>query len=378
MARNTEYQFVPLDADALESQLLAAYEELTGITVQPSSPERLFIAWVTSIIVQERALTNWAGNQNLPSRAEGANLDAIAELFYSTARPTSTPATCTMRFFISEAQTSAILIPTGTRVTDVSGALVWHTIGDIYIPIGATYIDKQVQCETVGTVGNDYEAGQINQIVDVFDYYDHCENITASANGTDETTDDDFYALLRTSQDAWSTAGPKDAYIYHAKRSNSDIADVVVASPSPGVVKLYALMEDGTAASSEVKQAIATACNADDVRPLTDQVSVEDPVLVNYNIAFTYYIPRNSAMSASDIQAVVNTAVDEFRLWQAGKLGRDINPSQLIQMLMVTGIKRVVLTEPDFRALADGTDGSAPELASLQTINITAGGYEDE
>ena len=32
------------------------------------------------MILQERVQTNYAGNQNIPSRAEGADLDALGEL----------------------------------------------------------------------------------------------------------------------------------------------------------------------------------------------------------------------------------------------------------------------------------------------------------
>ena len=78
----TQYQFIPTDPDEIVEWMTAKYEELTGVTVQPGSPERLFIQWAASVVIQERALANYAANQNLPSRAEGENLDALAELFH--------------------------------------------------------------------------------------------------------------------------------------------------------------------------------------------------------------------------------------------------------------------------------------------------------
>ena len=80
--RNSEYQFVGMDADEIVQSMVSRYETLTGVTVHPASPEKLFIQWVAAVIVQERAINNYTGNQNLPSRAEGQNLDALAELFY--------------------------------------------------------------------------------------------------------------------------------------------------------------------------------------------------------------------------------------------------------------------------------------------------------
>lgn len=157
MSRNTEYQFISTDTEEIVAQLVAMYEAITKTTVQPASPERLFIQWVANVIVLERVETNYVGNQNIPSRAEDENLDALAEMFYEKVRPGAKAATCTVRFQISEAQETAILIRSGTRIQ--GGDLVWETTEDHYIPIGATSVEAQVRCQTVGTVGNGYAAG---------------------------------------------------------------------------------------------------------------------------------------------------------------------------------------------------------------------------
>ena len=378
MSRNAEYQFVSTDTAELVSLIVSMYEKITGQTVQPGSPERLFIQWVGNVIVQERVLNNYTGNQNIPSRAEGANLDALGELYGARPRPAAQAAACRMRFSISEAQTTAILIPAGTRVTDASGTLVWATVGGAYIAIGDTSVEVPVRCQTTGTVGNGYAIGQINTLVDLYDYCDGCENLAVSDGGADEATDEEYYTLLRASMDAASTAGPRGSYIYHAKAVSTEISDVAVNSPEPGVVKLYVLMDDGTLATEEIKAAVLSACSADDVRPLTDKVLVEDAETVSYDISITYYTQSGGSKSAADIQAAVNEAVAEYMSWQSAKLGRDINPSYLVGLLMQTGIKRVALTEPEFTVLRDGGDGTVPQLAKVGTVTITSGGYEDE
>lgn len=233
------YEFVSTDMDELDRLLVAGYEQFFGKTVMPGSPERLFISWVEDAIMYERAQNNWTGCQNLPSSAEGEYLDGLAELFYLQERPKPTAATCTMRFYISEPRQTAVLIPAGTRVTDDNAALYWETSADEYVPIGATYTDVQVTCQTVGTAGNDYAVGDIHTAVDIYDYYSGCSNITVSANGSDAPDDEEFYELMRDSQSAWSDAGPIGAYKYFAKRVSTEIADVVANSPSPGTVCLY-------------------------------------------------------------------------------------------------------------------------------------------
>lgn len=376
--RNPEYQFVNETADSIIATLTSKYEELTNTTVHPSSPVKLFLSWCAAAILQIYQNINYAANQNLPSRAEGENLDALAELFYMKKRPDPTPAYVTVRFNISEAQTTTLTIPKGTRVTNSNGDPIFETTEEGVIAIGDTYTDILCVCQTPGTIGNGYAAGQIAELIDVFPYYSSCANTATSDGGSDSPSDEAFYNLLMNSTDAWSAAGPVGAYKYFAKSVSSDIVDVVVNSPNPGEVAIYALMSDGTKASSTVKTLIAAACNDDEVRPLTDTVSVEDPTEVTYNITLTYYMSTESEKSSAEITADVNEAVEEFKLWQAGRLGRDINPSRLIQMIVEAGAKRVVVTAPTYVHLSDGSDGSAPDLAKIGTVSVTNGGYEDE
>mgnify|MGYP004571308927 FL=1 len=89
-------------------------------------------------------------------------------------------------------------------------------------------------------------------------------------------------------------------------------------------------------------------------------------------------MPKNSSLSSAAVKAAVDKAVSEYVAWQCGKLGRDINPSTLIGLLMQTGIKRVALTSPAFTPLRDGSDKTTPQVAAVGNITVTNGGYEDE
>jgi len=377
-SRNTEYQFIETDTEKVEALLVSTYEKMTGVRVKPASPEKVFIQYIAAIIIQERALNNYTGNQNVPSRAEGKNLDALADLCHIEERPKATAAVCTERFHISEAQETSILVPAGTRVRAYGDSYVWETVSDAYVPIGETWVEVQIRCQTAGSDGNGYAIGQINTLIDIFDYCKGCENISVSDGGSDEATDEEFYNLMRASMDSYSCAGAKGGYIYFAKKESTEIADVVANSPEPGVVKLYVLMDDGTVATEEVKNKVLAACSADTRRPLTDLVLVEDAEAVTYDIAFTYYTQSGSKKSAADIKSDVEKAVKEFTTWQCAKLGRDINPSYLIGLLMDTGIKRVELTSPAFTVLRDGSDKTVPQFASVGAVTVTNGGYEDE
>lgn len=387
--RNPAFQFVSTDTNGIISDLIEGYELIMKSAVRPASPEMQLIRWVAHIIIQERVLNNWTGNQNIPSRADGANLDALAELTYIQSRPAAKPAACTMRFLISEPQEQAILIPAGTRVTDKGNTLIWETLADHYVSAGESFIEAEVRCQTPGIVGNGYATGQINTLVDVYNYYSGCANVTESDGGSDVPTDEEYYELMRASMDAYSCAGARGAYIYWAMQVSTEIADVAASSPIPGVVKIYVLMDDGTLATEEIKSKVLAACSADERRPLTDLVSVEDAELIPYDIRFTYYTNHSSSQSGAEIAAAVQAAVDKYIAWQCGKLGRDINPSKLISLLMQTGVKRVDLDSPAFTHLQDGNQTlnadmsydpaeAVPQVARVMTVKIQNGGYEDE
>ena len=137
-------------------------------------------------------------------------------------------------------------------------------------------------------------------------------------------------------------------------------------------------MDNGTPAGTEIKNAVAAICNGETVRPLTDLVSVEDPDTVSYDIELTYYLPSNITVGSAEIEAAVEAAVDEYKVWQSAKFGRDINPSYLMSLLMKTGIKRAEIQYPEYASLSDGSDDSTPEVASADSTAITNGGFEDE
>ncbi len=247
-----------------------------------------------------------------------------------------------------------------------------------YIPSGETSIDCHAVCQTPGVIGNGLLPGQINRLIDFFPYFESCQNITTSEAGADTENDESLYQRMKASEDTYSTAGPMGGYEFFTKGVSSAIADVRAISPSAGCVTVYPLLENGGIPQAELLQTVKEALSAEDVRPLTDKVTVSAPETVEYEIDFTYYIPAESAKGASEIESAVIEAVDRFISWQREKLGRDINPSQLVSLLMDTGIKRVEIRKPAFTVVNDGKNGKAVQVAKLSDKTIKNGGYEDE
>ena len=77
-------------------------------------------------------------------------------------------------------------------------------------------------------------------------------------------------------------------------------------------------------------------------------------------------------MSATAVAENVNAAVKEYKEWQAAKMGRDVNPSRLISLVMQAGVKRVEVRSPVFAAVADNA------VASVGETSVVNGGIENE
>lgn len=377
-----DVRFVSFDADEIVAEMTRDYEEKMKVTVHPGSPERLFLLWLANIVVQIKANIDIAARENVPRFAAGDNLESLTELFHNVGRLPSSAATATVRFYLSQEQASAQLIPAGTRITTEDGNVTFETEENIYVAAGEIFADAAVKCQTVGAAGNGYTPGQISRLVDIFPYYDRCENITKSAGGADEESDEELYSRMRESEDTYSTAGPMGGYVYFAKTASPSIVDAVANSPTPGVVHVYTLEENGALPGEEILAKVLEKVTPDKVRPFTDYVVSLAPEPVKYDIDLTYYIPRDSGASAASIEAAVRSAVEEYKAWQHAKIGRDINPSKLHEFLMKSGVKRLDIRSPIFQKVTDGRklDGviTPTQVAQLQSEVVLNGGYEDE
>ena len=365
-----DIEFVETDAEEILSSMVLMFEKITGRTLYPASPEKLFISWCASVIIQQRVLINETAKKNVPRYADAEYLDSLAELFKDVQRLEASSASATFRCYISEPQQQSVFIPKGTRVT-ADGDIIFELDELAEIPAGSTYVDVAGTCQTAGEDGNGFEAGQVKQIIDVYDYFWKIENTTTTSGGTEQESDDAFYERMRESMESFSTAGPINGYVYFTKSVSAAVADVAVTSPEPCVVDVRVLLQDGQEATEAVLQEIADALNADDVRPLTDIVTVSVPEKVPFSVDVTFYISQPNSASASIIEVAVRQAVKDYITWQTSKMGRDINPSYLITKMMEAGAKRVEVRQPEFVTVEEIM------VAALQSESVLNGGIEN-
>ena len=375
-----DIEFLETDTETIISSMIALYEEMQraagrdNYKVRPGSPERVFISWMAAIIVQQRTLINETAKMNVPRYAAKSEnedyLDSLAEIFKDTARLPASPASAIFRFHISEPQQQSTIIPAGTRIS-FDGVIIFATSEVLEIRAGETSGEGEAVCTQPGTVGNGLVAGQVKEVVDLFDHYQKAENITTTSGGAEKEDNASYYERMRDSMESFSTAGPINGYIYWTKTVSSAVLDVAVTSPEACVVDVRVILQDGQEATPAVLKEIEEALNASDIRPLTDIVTVSAPDTVDFSIDVTFYIAQPNRESAAAIEREVRAAVDDFIVWQTSKMGRDINPSYLTKMMMDAGAKRVEVRQPTFQSVEDIAVGK------LQSKTVLNGGLED-
>lgn len=365
-----QIEFVSTDVGEIDANIITVYEGISGRKLALGDPVRLFLQAIAAIIAQQRVLINYAAKQNLLAYAEGPYLDHIGALVRAERLPAKAAQT-TLRFTISPPQPQAVIIPAGTRATS-DGQVFFATVQATTVPAGATQIDVVAECTTPGTIGNGWQVRQINRLVDPLFWVQKVENITVSSGGVDEEDDNSYRERIRQAPESFSVAGPEEGYKYWARTAHQSIIDVSVTSPSAGVVEIRLLLEGGEIPGQEILEAVAAVCNDKKIRPLTDQVTVLAPEVVSYDIQLTYWISTENASIAASIRDAVIKVVDDYQAWQRSRLGRDINPSELIARVMQAGAHRVEVTAPAFTQLL------LSQVAIADTVTVTFGGLEDD
>ena len=375
-----DIEFLETDTETVISSMIALYEEVQraagrdNYKVRPGSPERVFISWMAAIIVQQRTLINETAKMNVPRYAAKSEneeyLDSLAEIFKDTQRLPASPASATFRFYISEPQQQSTIIPAGTRIS-FDGVIIFATSEVLEIRAGETSGEVEAVCTQPGTVGNGLVAGQVKEVVDLFDHYQKAENITTTSGGAEKEDNESYYERMRDSMESFSTAGPINGYIYWTKTVSPAVLDVAVTSPEACYVDVRVILRDGQEATEAVLKEIEEALNASDIRPLTDIVTVSAPETVDFSVDATFWIAQPNRESAAAIEREVRAAVDSFIIWQTSKMGRDINPSYLTKLMMDAGAKRVEVRQPTFQSVADIAVGK------LKSKSVLNGGLED-
>lgn len=365
-----------LSMETLEENMIQWFKEkrkeLTGkdITLGAADDRRLILSAGAYFIYQAFQKTDQAGKMGLLKYATGDFLENLGAL-KGVSRNQPRGATVTLRYSMTSARSSVTPVPAGSKATAGDG-VYFSTQEYAEIAAGELYVDVEAVCDTPGTDGNVYAIGEINKMEAAVPFIDAVTNTTKAQNGRDLESDDDLRERIFLAPESYTSAGSKGAYEYYVRTYDSTIEDVYITSPSPREVEIRCILAGGELPQSEYINGLTAYLNAPDIKMLTDHITVDAPDTVDYAINMTYYINQSDSASAVTIQTAVNNAVSEYINWQKTKIGRDINPDELIKLVKEAGAKRVVVTSPVF------TQIDADEVGNLTTQTVTYGGLEND
>lgn len=170
-----------------------------------------------------------------------------------------------------------------------------------------------------------------------------------------EEDDERFRKRVKAKIKGWSTGGSKEYYRYHALSADSRVKDALVESKVPGSVQISIL---STTVSEELLEIVKKRVTRDDIRVLTDTVTV-----IGCNIT---EIDIHSRMSISPViseEEIKKQFIKKFEL--AKRLGWSVTRSWIIANLFVEGVENVELIEPKEDVVVLGN-----ECANLRNLKV--------
>lgn len=347
------------------------YKEITGkeVVLDRADPMSLILYALSVQVYQAMLYVDKTGKQDLLKYSYGPYLDNLAAMKGIT-RESAKPSRAMVRFTLAGIRPTVVEIPAGSRLTN--GDIYFQTENYAFIPSGETSVDIPCVCMTSGAAGNGLSVGEINILVDPVPYVAKVANTEPTTGGADIEDDDTLKDRIYIAPSKYSVAGPEESYRYWVKTYNSNISDVLIYSDDPVDVVIEFIMNDGELPSESMLLGVQKFLSDEQIRPLTDRVTVKAPETVEYKVNVKYFVNQSDLKKVDTIKTAVNAAVDDYIQWQRSKIGRDINPSQLIQQMVSAGAKRVEVTLPVFQVIGKAN------VAKLSSKTVTYGGLEDD
>lgn len=181
-------------------------------------------------------------------------------------------------------------------------------------------------------------------------------------------SDEDFRARIQLSFEGYTTAGSEGSYVFHALSADGDVKDISAISPTPGVVEVYVLSRSGNGTALPALVAKVNAVlNAEDIRPMTDQVIVASAEIVPFTIeaVLTMY-------PGPDPEVVRQAALDKLAEYisKVQRIGYDVTRAGIIGALVQPGVQNVALISPAADVVIG--DSQAPYCSDIDVTNAGA------
>ena len=183
--------------------------------------------------------------------------------------------------------------------------------------------------------------------------------------------DDDLRARTQLAPQGYSVAGPEVAYVSHARNADGRVLSASVVSPAPCeiVVTVLSRIGDGTA-DDDLIAIVTNALRADDVRPLTDKVTVLGAEILRYAIRATlkFFSGPDRVVALAEAKKRTQKYADDMH-----QLGMEVTIDGLYAAIRVAGVQKVILETP-----LEGIPVTKQQATYCTGIELIDGGVYDE
>ncbi|WP_353285056.1 baseplate J/gp47 family protein [Wolbachia endosymbiont (group A) of Beris morrisii] len=154
--------------------------------------------------------------------------------------------------------------------------------------------------------------------------------------------DERFRKRIKAKIIGWSTGGSKEHYRFQALSADSRVKDALVESKVPGSVEISILstkLSTNGIASEELLDIVRKRVTRDDIRVLTDTITVVGCNIIEINIHSRISIKRPDI-----VETVKKRFIEKFE--STKRLGWKVTRSWIIANLFMEGVENVELIEP--------------------------------
>lgn len=334
--------FKEFNGKSILKEALKYHFELTGNQIDICSEEYYIYSTAAYMIELLAAAMEDEARQNFIRFAKGNRLDLKGEFYGQRGRRlTNNLAKTTIRCNTSIEVPNDIVIAKGTRF--MSGNYIFQTSEDYMIPKGARYTDVIATIDTPGAI--ELAIGTINDIVDKYEYFESCTNITPVTGGRDAEYDYEYKERLKMIPESFTTAGSRRSYEYWTKQASVLVTDVYIDTPKPNYIDIYTLNKHKLL-SEEEKQKVYQFLTEADKKALNDQVSMKDPKINNFTLNIEYWVYENGKNNKTSLELNLKQALEEYV--DKYSLGEGINTQDYIEIAKnIDGVKRIKVITPE-------------------------------
>lgn len=362
--------------ESIVNEMIADYEaywkELTGeeLVLYPADSRRIMLNVAAGKLYQLAAIINERHKLNFLQYMYGDFTKNWAANFGFKENGVEA-AIVTLRFHLAVKQLTDVIIPAGTRATSGNN-IFFATDEQLTILAGESYADTSATCTQPGVVGNGYAVGQLNVIADPVNLVERVENVTQSAGGHDEYTNQELKELIYNFPASYTTAGPAECYEQIVKSYSKNIIDAKVITNNEALVQIYILLQNGVIPTAEYCQKVLTYIKELKTTPDTDKIEIFSPDAMSYEVEAIYYIADEQKDIADALKESIEEAGIEFINYTRSKIGRAVNPNILVTYAGAAGASRIEIAKPVYIHVHENA------VANCNNIKMTFGGFEKE